>query len=294
MKCFLFHYIFLLLFIFNCCLVFIKLVISDGGQRRREILNLRVQKERKTRSKSIEKWNHLAEQEVTLDMAPRAEWVILTAWCEGQFQGAPTPISTSPSANNPRGEEDGCKGQPWGRLRAGGAHELTPEWKDNIPQTTSPGFTDSHPPHPSWAKSPYAQVDSWENVSLFQINLTNMIWAPTMWAMYKFLYKVPEELNIILNVLTSCFVCFFAQWCLTLRNPMDWSLPGFPVHGIFQARILEWVAISFSRGSSTPRDGIWVSCIVDRLFPIWATAFVFHLFVNNILPNLRIIRGLDP
>ena len=42
--------------------------------------------------------------------------------------------------------------------------------------------------------------------------------------------------------------------CLTLFDPMDCSSPGFSVHGIFQARILEWVAISFSRGSSQPRD----------------------------------------
>ena len=41
-----------------------------------------------------------------------------------------------------------------------------------------------------------------------------------------------------------------AQLCPTLCNPMDCSLPGFSVHGIFQARVLEWVAISFSRGSS--------------------------------------------
>ena len=45
-----------------------------------------------------------------------------------------------------------------------------------------------------------------------------------------------------------------AQSCLTLCNPMDCSLPGSTVHGIFQVRILEWVAISFSRGSSWPRD----------------------------------------
>ena len=37
-----------------------------------------------------------------------------------------------------------------------------------------------------------------------------------------------------------------AQLCLTLRNPMDYSLPGSSVHGIFQARVLEWVAIAFS------------------------------------------------
>ena len=45
-----------------------------------------------------------------------------------------------------------------------------------------------------------------------------------------------------------------AQSCLTLCDPMDCSPPGSSVHGILQARILEWVAISFSRGSSQPRD----------------------------------------
>ena len=45
-----------------------------------------------------------------------------------------------------------------------------------------------------------------------------------------------------------------AQACLTLCDPMDCSLLNSSVHGIFQARILEWVAISFSRGSSQPRD----------------------------------------
>ena len=54
------------------------------------------------------------------------------------------------------------------------------------------------------------------------------------------------------------------QSCLTLCNPMDCSLPGFFVHGILQARILEWVAISFSRRSSRPRDRTsisYISCI---------------------------------
>ena len=55
-----------------------------------------------------------------------------------------------------------------------------------------------------------------------------------------------------------------AQLCLILCDPMDYSLPGSSVHGIFQARILEWVAISFSRGSLWPRDQTWVSCFVGR------------------------------
>ena len=52
---------------------------------------------------------------------------------------------------------------------------------------------------------------------------------------------------------------------------MDWSLPGSSVHGIFQARVLVWVAISFSRGSSPPRDWTWVSCIAGIFFTNWAT-----------------------
>ena len=59
--------------------------------------------------------------------------------------------------------------------------------------------------------------------------------------------------------------------CPTFCDPMDCSLPGSTVHGIFQARVLEWVAISFSRGSSRPRDRTQVSCIAGRRFIIWGT-----------------------
>ena len=62
-----------------------------------------------------------------------------------------------------------------------------------------------------------------------------------------------------------------AQSCLTLCDPMDCSLPHSSIHGIFQAGVLEWVAISFSRGSSWPRDQSQVSRIVGRRFTIWAT-----------------------
>ena len=57
-----------------------------------------------------------------------------------------------------------------------------------------------------------------------------------------------------------------AQSCLTLCDPMDCSLPGFSLHGLLQARVLEWVAISFSRGSSQRRDRTLVSCIPGRRF----------------------------
>ena len=59
-----------------------------------------------------------------------------------------------------------------------------------------------------------------------------------------------------------------SQSCPTLCDPMDCSLPGFSIHGIFQARVPDWVALSFSRGSSQPRDRTWVSCIAGRCFTL--------------------------
>ena len=61
------------------------------------------------------------------------------------------------------------------------------------------------------------------------------------------------------------------QLCLTLCNTMNCSPPASSIHGILQARILERVAIPFSRGSSWSRDQTQVSCIAGRFFTIWAT-----------------------
>ena len=61
------------------------------------------------------------------------------------------------------------------------------------------------------------------------------------------------------------------QSCPTLYDPMNCSPPGSSVHGIFQARVLDWDVISFSRGSSRPRDQTWVFCIAGRRSTIWAT-----------------------
>ena len=77
-----------------------------------------------------------------------------------------------------------------------------------------------------------------------------------------------------------------AQLCLTLWDPIDCSLLGSSVHGIFQAIVLEWIAISFSRGSSQPRARTWVSRIVDRRFTVWAT--------REVLKDLRRSKIFPP
>ena len=76
-----------------------------------------------------------------------------------------------------------------------------------------------------------------------------------------------------------------AQSCLTLCDPMDCSLPGSSVHGIFQAKILEWVAISFFRGSSQPRDWTRVSHIVGRCLKVSGSIFweVMDMFIALIV-----------
>ena len=61
------------------------------------------------------------------------------------------------------------------------------------------------------------------------------------------------------------------QSCPTLCDPTNCSPPGFSVHGILQARILEWIAIPFSRGTLQPRDWTLVFCLEGRFFTIWAT-----------------------
>ena len=87
-------------------------------------------------------------------------------------------------------------------------------------------------------------------------------------------YKLVLSGNVVSggnNVSLTKWLSEVAQSVQIFVTPMDCSLLGSSVHGIFQARVLEWVAISFSRGSSRPRDWTQVSCFAVRCFTIWAT-----------------------
>ena len=91
-----------------------------------------------------------------------------------------------------------------------------------------------------------------------EVNKRKWIW--TLWnIIWLCSWACGTILSWVVYVLYNQCVC--AQLCLTLCDPMDCSPSGSSVHGIFQARILEWVAISFSRGSSWPRDWTCVSWI---------------------------------
>ena len=99
-------------------------------------------------------------------------------------------------------------------------------------------------------------------------------------------YPAVESEMLLMTCLTNKVVVLVAQSYPTLCDPMDCGLPGSSVHGILQARILEWIAIPFSRGSFWPRDLTWVSCIAGRSFTIWATG-KSHIAASSLLIRER-------
>jgi len=104
--------------------------------------------------------------------------------------------------------------------------------------------------------------------------------SPHFWIFFPF--KSPQS-----------FESYLTDW-----DPMDSSLSGSFVHGTFQTRILEWIAISYSRGSSWPRDKAWVSCIGRQILYHWATWEIIHsinnvyMSISQFIPSLFSILGI--
>ena len=103
-----------------------------------------------------------------------------------------------------------------------------------------------------------SERDSGEFLSWWKSSIFCFLWR-LPWA-----YKTENSFIWKFKICYSC--CSVPKSCLTLRDPVDHSLPGPYVHGISQASTLEWVASSFSRGSSWPRDRTRVSCIGRQIF----------------------------
>ena len=90
-------------------------------------------------------------------------------------------------------------------------------------------------------------------------------------------------------------MCWVVQLYPILCNPLAYSLPGSYVHGIFQARIPEWVAISSSRGSSRPRAWThisYVSCIAGRFFTCWALREALEVALAGMFVLYPILKGM--
>ena len=121
----------------------------------------------------------------------------------------------------------------------------------------------------------------WLNI-IMSIKITNSrdLYIMVVWySWYKMPLKQRVPWNYFFFLINEIQLCLLTKKvkvkslsrCPTLCNPMDCSPPGSSVHGILQARELEWAAISFSRGSSQPRDRTQVSHIADKCFTIWVT-----------------------
>ena len=102
-------------------------------------------------------------------------------------------------------------------------------------------------------------------VSFAVQKLISLIRSYLFLLLFQLLWETDQSLILFLSEKKRKLV---SQSCPTLCHPVDCSLLGSSVHGIFQARILEWIAISLSRGSSQPRDQTPVSCITGRFFTV--------------------------
>ena len=94
-----------------------------------------------------------------------------------------------------------------------------------------------------------------------------------------FTFSVVTYLNFIFNLIL-CFLVLSLSHVQLFCNPEDCSPPGSSVHGIFQARIPEWVTISFSRWSSKTRDWLQIVCIGRWVFYHWATREALFSFLH--------------
>ena len=113
------------------------------------------------------------------------------------------------------------------------------------------------------------------------------------------LFKVPSSLinsgnaqaETFFHAAAWCVCVFVTQSCPTLCDPVDCSPPGSSLHGVLQARTVEWVVFSSSRGSFQPRDWTQVSCIASGLFTTWATradvhSIQYYAILNSVLCNM--------
>ena len=119
-----------------------------------------------------------------------------------------------------------------------------------------------------WLKTNYCWMGPTFMTLLWRINIQAQIRDIELAEVYLSLHV---KLYYFKQVFLVPVVVLVAKSCLTLCNPMNCSPLGSSVHWISQARILEWVAISSSRGPSHPRDGTRVSCIGRQILCHWAT-----------------------
>ena len=133
--------------------------------------------------------------------------------------------------------------------------ELTRDWGNRLLEGTNRNlYEPGHRRKEQWSHKRMTQTCPWVSRSLLWRHQSAVACCRVEVPAWDLLEEVPIIFITFTIVWVSEWVSEVAQSCLTVCNPVDCSLPGSSVHGILQARIVEWVAISFSRGISPPRD----------------------------------------
>ena len=178
---------------------------------------------------------------------------------------AETPILWPPDVKNKLIGKDLDAGKDW-RQEEKGMTRM--RWLDGITDVMDmslSGFRESVMDREAWHAAVHGIPESWTWLSDWtELKNQMTLLQPWVWK-----YGREEELQ------SRACMAQLLQSCLTLCDSVDCSPPSSSAHGIVPARILEWVAMPFSRGSSPSRDRTWVSCIflfAGRFFttdPCW-------------------------
>ena len=169
-------------------------------------------------------------------------------------------------------------------------------WKPVLPNMLQYSFLEKTPDREAWQATAYRAAKSWARPKWPCVHRCKIFLPGAPLPQGQLSVKVVQLLGLRgpcqhkVCRYTNCLhpksygpqFISVAQSCLTICDPMDCSPPCSSVHGVLQARILEWIAISFSRVSFRPRDQIQVSRNAGRFFTVWATRGAFLCLLHSV------------
>ena len=121
------------------------------------------------------------------------------------------------------------------------------------------------------------------------VDRTEWYWSQYFYMQFR-TFPVSLSWSLKFEIRWKPCACLVSQLSPTLCNPKDCSPPGSPVHGDSQARILQWISVPSSRGSSQPRDQTQASHIAGRFFTIWVIWEAQEYWVGSI----SLLQGIFP
>ena len=184
--------------------------------------------------------------------------------------GAEAPILWPPDAGGWLAGKDPEAGKDWGQEEKRAPEDETLDGITDSVDLSLSKFWKAVKDREAWHAAVHRLATSWTRLSNW--TTTTKPYASSSWSKSHSPkhQPLPNDTSVTTGWWSKKVKALVTQSHTTLCDPMGWRPPASSVHEILQTRTLEWVAISFSRGSSWLRDRTRTSCIAGRFFPVWA------------------------